>query len=56
MADQLREYKSTGTVHVTVPIHGPVVTMDTVMEFLKDHVKEATSTIFHFDIAPSVSV
>ena len=56
MADRLREYKSTGTVHVTVPIHGPVVTMDTVMEFLKGHMKEVTSTIFHFDIAPTVSV
>jgi len=55
LADRLREYKSTGTVHVTVPIHGPVVTVDTVMEFLKDHMKEVTSTIFHFDIAPSVS-
>jgi len=56
MADRLREYKSTGTVHVTVPIHGPVVTMDTVLEFLKDHVKEVTPIIFHFDIALSVSV
>ena len=55
MADRLRECKSTGTVHVTVPIHGSVVTTDTVMEFLKDHVKEITSTIFHLDIAPSVS-
>ena len=56
MVDCLRDCKATGTIHVTVPIHGPVVTMDTVMEFLKDHMKDATSTIFHFDIAPSVSV
>ena len=56
MADRLRESKSTGPVHVIVPIHGPVVTTDTVMEFLKDHMKDVTSTILHFDIAPSVSV
>ena len=56
MADRLRKSKSTGPVHVIVPIHGPVVTTDTVMEFLKDHMKDVTSTIFHFDIAPSVSV
>jgi len=57
LADLLKEYMSTDTtVHVTVPIHGPVVTPDTVMEFLKYHVEEATSTIFHFDIAPSVSM
>ena len=56
MADRLRKSKSTGPVHVIVPIHGPVVTTDTVMEFLKDHMKDVTSTILHFDIAPSVSV
>ena len=56
LVDLLRKCMSTDMVHVTVPIHGPVVTPDTVMEFLKYHVEEATSAIFHFDIAPSVSM
>ena len=56
LADRLGQYKSTGTIHVTVPIHGPVVTVDTVMESFKDHMKDVTPIIFHFDIAPSVSV
>ena len=55
MADKLTEYTSMDARHVTIPIHGPEVTSDTVMEFLKDHMKGATSTIFHFDIAPTVS-
>ena len=55
MADKFTKYKSPGTKHVTIPIHGPEVTSDIIMEFLKDHMKEATYTIFHFDIAPTVS-
>ena len=55
MADKLTEYQSTGMTYVTVPIHGPEVTPDIVMERLKDYMKETTSTIFHLDIAPSVS-
>ena len=55
MAEKLAEDKHEGTTHVTIPIHGPEVTPDTVMEFLKDHMKDATSTIFHLDIAPTVS-
>ena len=55
MAEKLAGDKHAGTTHVTIPIHGPEVTPDTVMEFLKDHMKDATSTIFHLDIAPTVS-
>ena len=55
MAEELAEDKHAGTTHVTIPIHGPEVTPDTVMEFLKDHMKDATSTIFHLDVAPTVS-
>ena len=54
MAEKLKKYKSTGTLHVTIPIHGPEVTPDIILEFLKDHINAATSTIFHFDIAPTV--
>ena len=52
LADKLNR----GSTHVTIPIHGPEVTPDTVMEFLKDHVEDATSTIFHFDVAPTVNM
>ena len=55
MAEKLAEDKHAGTTHVTIPIHGPEVTPDTIMEFLKDHMKDATSTIFHLDVAPTVS-
>ena len=55
MAEKLEMYNYTGTVHVTIPIHGPEVKPDIIMEFLKDHMKDATPTIFHFDIAPTVS-
>ena len=39
--------------YIIIPIHGPVVTADIVMEQLKDHGSELA--IFHIDIAPSVS-
>ena len=55
LANKLTDYKSTNTKHVIIPIHGPEVNPDIIMEFLKDHMKDATSTIFHFDIAPTVS-
>ena len=55
MAEKLKKYKSTGTALVTIPIHGPEVTPDIILEFLKDHINVATSTILHFDVAPSVS-
>ena len=55
MADVLKKHKSRGMMHVTIPIHGPDVNPDIIMEFLKDHMKDAISTIFHFDISPTVS-
>ena len=55
MADQLRAHKAVGTVCVTIPLHGPTVSPDIVMEFLKEHLMDLHCTIFHFDIAPSVS-
>ena len=43
-------------VHVTIPLHGPVVTPDTVLELFKDHVDKSTCCIYHIDIAPNVSI
>ena len=41
---------------VVIPIHGPVPTTDVVLNFLKDHYREEKCKIYHFDIAPSVSI
>lgn len=41
------------TLLVTIPMHGPLVTADTVMDFLKEHLC-VESTILHFDIASDV--
>jgi hypothetical protein len=45
--------KSTPAV---IPIHGPVVTADVVLNFLKDHYREDKCRIYHFEVAPSVSI
>ena len=39
---------------VVIPIHGPVVTPDVVLKFLKDHYQKNKCMIYHFDIAPNV--
>lgn len=46
---------SDNSLHAVVPLHGPVVTSDTVLELLKDYAKNPTCCIYHFDIAPNVS-
>lgn len=41
---------------VCVPVHGPAVTSDLIMELLLGHTSTSrTCTIFHFDIDPCVS-
>ena len=39
---------------VVIPIHGPVVTPDVVLKFLKEHYRKNKCVMYHFDIAPSV--
>ena len=41
---------------VTIPIFGPVVTADVVLNFLKMHFMDNKCKIYHFDIALNVSV
>ena len=53
MAEEL-DQQATGANLVTVPIHGPLVSADMIMEFLKEHFDTNRCTIFHFDIAPNV--
>ncbi len=47
--------KSPAVVHVTIPLHGPVVTPDTLLELFQQHLERPTCCIYHIDIAPSVS-
>ena len=42
--------------YVTIPLHGPVVTPDTVLELFVHFLKNQTTCIYHIDIAPSVSI
>ena len=47
---------STKSTPVTIPIHGPIVSADVVLKFLKEHYREDKCKIYHLDIAPSVSM
>ena len=47
---------SMNDVIATIPIHGPIVTPDTVLNLLAKHIDRAECTIYHLDIAPGVSV
>ena len=42
-------------VIVTVPLHGPMVTPDTVLQLFMGHFKKPSCCIYHIDIAPNVS-
>ena len=57
MAEKLGAMSNTTAeaVKVVVPIHGPTVTSDVIMVFLKEHYKDEKCKIYQFDIAPSVS-
>ena len=55
LAEKLAEKQpNSGVVHVTIPLHGPVVSPDTVLELFKDHLEKPPCCIYHIDIAPSV--
>ena len=43
-------------VIATIPIHGPIVTPDTVLDLLAKHIDRDECTIYHIDVAPSVSL
>ena len=55
-AEFLVDLNPTSKGCVTIPVHGPRVTPDSVMAFLKDHIANSTGTIFHIDVSPSVSI
>lgn len=54
MSEKLRKLKPTGELIVTVPIHGPDISPDVIMNILSNHLDEPCA-IVHFDISPSVS-
>ena len=39
---------------ITIPVHGPVVTTDSIVQCLVGHENTSECTIIHFDIPPSV--
>ena len=53
MAEDLKR-NTGGNVHIFIPLHGPNVAPDTVLEFLNEYTKNSDSAIFHLDIAPIV--
>ena len=56
MAEKLQAVVS--AVHsplITIPVHGPVVTTDSIVQCLVGHENTPECTIIHFDISPSVS-
>lgn len=57
LAEKLQSsLNTTEPMHVTIPLHGPVVSSDTVLELFKDHMKRPTCCIYHIDIAPNVRI
>lgn len=54
MAEKLQSKVEGYNVLITIPIHGPVVTTDSVMEYLVKHSGTSHCAILHFDISPSV--
>lgn len=58
MAQKLEELRGTGPYIKTVPIHGPKVTPDHVLELLQSCIDShaCNSSIIHFDVSPKVSL
>lgn len=47
------------TCHVVIPVHGPKVTFDTIVQLLKNSTQQrdhGKAVIYHIDISPSVSI
>ena len=56
MSERLQTKVTGYNVLIQIPIHGPQVTTDSVMELLVKHQDTSHSTILHFDISPSVCI
>ena len=58
LAEKLQRQCQIENQHIIVPIHGPMVSANTVMASLCNHIigNTPTAQIIHFDIASSVSI
>lgn len=55
MAEKLQTLLPAGNnVIITIPVHGPIVTADSIMQCLMKHQNTSHCCILHFDISPSV--
>ena len=54
MKELLASKMNVGLHEIIIPIHGPKVTTDTIVEALKGEFSNTRATIFHLDISPSV--
>jgi hypothetical protein len=55
LAQQLTTTMGRTSATCTIPIHGPEVTADTVMDFLINHLQDPCCSMYHLDIASNVS-
>ena len=59
LVDELKKRQnpySNSNVHIIIPLHGPEVTPDIVMDLFKNHFERSKSCIYHIDIGPWVSI
>lgn len=60
MEEVLKERMAQSFCVVNVPIHGPKVTSDNIVQLLRKHFQErkdgVQAVLFHLDISPSVSI
>ncbi len=55
LAENLQQsLQKTEVAHVTISLHGPVITPDTVLELFQDHLQNPSCCIYHIDIARNV--
>lgn len=55
LAQQITKTMGRTSASCTIPIHGPEVTADTVMDFLIHHLQDPLCSMYHLDIASNVS-
>ena len=51
-----KKLKTSKPVHATIPLHGPVVTPDTILDLFEEHWNKPTSYIYHIDVASNVRI
>ena len=55
MARKITKTMGRTSASCTIPIHGPEVTADTMMDFLIHHLQDPYCSMYHLDIASNVS-